>query len=91
MEMLSSSILFPFVVPTLTGCLQLWSGVLFWQYLELGLQLLLQGLNREGDVWRRGPSDIQALFSTTLGSDSSFPQAPLPTNTWAPHWGNKSL
>lgn len=30
MEMLSSSILFPFVVPTLTGCLQLWSGVLFW-------------------------------------------------------------
>lgn len=72
MEILSSSILFPIVVPTLTGCLQLWSGVLFWQYLELGLQLLLQGLNREGDVWRRGPSDIQALFSTTLGSDSSL-------------------
>lgn len=23
-------------------------------------------------VWRRGPSDIQALFSTTLGSDSSL-------------------
>lgn len=39
----------PFVVPTLTSCLQLWSGVLFWQYLELGLQLPLQGLNREGD------------------------------------------
>lgn len=49
MEMLSSSILFPFVVPTLTGCFQLWSGVLFWRYLELGLQLPLQGLNREGD------------------------------------------
>lgn len=86
MEMLSSSTLL-FLVPTLTSCLQLWSGVLFWQYLELGLQLPLQGLNREGTVWRSGPSDIQVPFSTTLGSD--FPQAPLPTNTWAPHWGGQ--
>lgn len=72
MEMLSSSTLLLFLVPTLTSCLQLWSGVLFWQYLELGLQLPLQGLNREGTVWRSGPSDIQAPFSTTLGSDSSL-------------------
>ena len=48
MEMLSSSTLLLFLIPTLTSCLQLWSGVLFWQYLELGLQLPLQGLNREG-------------------------------------------
>lgn len=33
-------------------------------------------------------SDLQALFSTTLGR-GIFPQGPLPTNTWACHWGKQ--
>lgn len=44
---------------------------------------------RQGDgVEGEARSDLQALLSTTLGSD--FPEAPLPTNIWACHGETKT-
>lgn len=80
MEVLSSSALLPLVVPTLTGCLQLWSGVLFWPTAS-------SAGSKRGRRWCGGEVPVTSRHCSAQHWEVTLPSAPLPTNTWAPHWG----
>lgn len=47
--------------------------------------------SKQGRRWCGGEAPVTSRHCSAQHWEVTLPQAPLPTNTWAPHWGNKSL